>query len=83
MNKLKVNMYAGGLNIEGQGVGANFFEQVDLVKRIESLDVSVNGRNPKKPELFRWREVPKFCWCRQKKLKAAKSEGHNAPGYTG
>ena len=57
MNKLKVNMYAGGLNIEGQGVGANFFEQVDLVKRIESLDVSVNGRNPKKYDINHFHTV--------------------------
>lgn len=61
MEKLKVNMYAGGLNIEGQGVGANFFEQVDLVKKIDSLDITINGKNPKKYDINHFHTVnPSF-----------------------
>ena len=55
--KLKINMYAKGLNIKGQGVGSNFFEQVDLVKKIDSLDISVNGRNPSKYDINHFHTV--------------------------
>lgn len=51
MKKLKVNMYAGGLNVKGQGVGSNFFEQVDMVRGLDSLEVTVNGRNPLKYDI--------------------------------
>ena len=47
MSKLKVNMYAGGLDIEGQGVGANFFEQVKIIQGLDDFEVSINGKNPK------------------------------------
>ena len=68
MKKLKINMYAGGLNIEGQGVGANFFEQVDLVKRIESLDITINGKNPKKFDINHFHTVnPSFFFKFKKK----------------
>ena len=68
MKKLKVNMYAGGLNIEGQGVGANFFEQVDLVKRIDSLEVTINGKNPKKYDINHFHTVnPNFFFKFKKK----------------
>ena len=68
MKKLKVNMYAGGLKIEGQGVGANFFEQVDLVKKIDSLEISINGRNPKKYDINHFHTVnPNFFFKFKKK----------------
>ena len=68
MKKLKINMYAGGLNIEGQGVGANFFEQVDLVKKIDSLEVIINGRNPKKYDINHFHTVnPNFFFKFKKK----------------
>ena len=61
MNKLKINMYAGGLNVEGQGVGANFFEQVNLVKKIDSLDISINSKKPKKFDINHFHTVnPSF-----------------------
>ena len=59
--KLKINMYAKGLNIKGQGVGSNFFEQVDLVKKIDSLEVSINGNNPSKYDINHFHTVnPSF-----------------------
>lgn len=68
MEKLKINMYAGGLNIEGQGVGANFFEQVDLVKKIDSLEVTINGKNPKKYDINHFHTVnPSFYFKFRKK----------------
>ncbi len=68
MDKLKVNMYAGGLKIEGQGVGANFFEQVALAKQIDSLDVTINGRNPKKYDINHFHTVnPTFFFKFRKK----------------
>ncbi len=61
MRKLKINMYAGGLNIEGQGVGSNFFEQVSLVKKIDGLDISVNGKHPKDYDICHFHTVnPSF-----------------------
>ncbi len=61
MDKLKVNMYAGGLDIEGQGVGANFFEQVNIVKKIPSLSVTVNGPHPKDYDINHFHTVnPSF-----------------------
>ena len=46
MKKLKVNMYAGGLDVKGQGVGSNFFEQVEIARGLEDFEISVNGCNP-------------------------------------
>lgn len=68
MNKLKINMYAGGLNVEGQGVGANFFEQVNLVKKIDSLDISINSKKPKKFDINHFHTVnPSFYFKFKKK----------------
>lgn len=44
-NKIKINMYAGGLNIKGQGVGTACIEQVELVRNIDEFDVSFNGKH--------------------------------------
>lgn len=68
MNKLKINMYAGGLKVEGQGVGANFFEQVNLVKKIDSLDISINSKKPKKFDINHFHTVnPSFYFKFKKK----------------
>ena len=61
-------MYAGGLNVEGQGVGANFFEQVNLVKKIDSLDISINSKKPKKFDINHFHTVnPSFYFKFKKK----------------
>ena len=68
MNKLKINMYAGGLKVKGQGVGANFFEQVNLVKKIDSLDISINSKKPKKFDINHFHTVnPSFYFKFKKK----------------
>jgi 1,2-diacylglycerol-3-alpha-glucose alpha-1,2-galactosyltransferase len=45
MNKIRINMYARGLNIKGQGVGSAFIEQVRIVSDIDDFDVYVNARH--------------------------------------
>ena len=68
MEKLKVNMYAGGLNIKGQGVGSNFFEQVKIVKSLEDIEVSINGKNPNKFDINHFHTVnPNFFFKFKKK----------------
>ena len=68
MKELKVNMYAGGLNVKGQGVGSNFFEQVDMVKGLETLEVTVNGRNPSKYDINHFHTInPNFFFKYKKK----------------
>ncbi len=68
MEKLKINMYAGGLKIEGQGVGANFFEQVDLVQKIPSLEITINGKHPKRYDINHFHTVnPHFYFKFRKK----------------
>ena len=49
--KIKINMYAGGLNIKGQGVGTACIEQVELVRNIEEFDVSFNGKHHNKYDI--------------------------------
>lgn len=61
MKKLKINMYAGGLNIKGQGVGSAFFEQVNVVKSLDDFEVTINGKNPKKYDINHFHTVnPQF-----------------------
>ena len=68
MSKLKVNMYAGGLDIEGQGVGANFFEQVKIIQGLDDFEVSINGKNPKKYDINHFHTVnPSFFFKFRKK----------------
>ena len=42
MKKIKINMYAKGLNIKGQGVGSATIEQMEMVKNIKDFDVTIN-----------------------------------------
>lgn len=51
MEKLKINMYAGGLKYKGQGVGSNFYEQVSIVKTLPDFEVTINQRNPMKSDI--------------------------------
>lgn len=68
MNKIKINMYAGGLNIEGQGVGANFFEQVEIIKSLPDFDVTINNKNPNKADINHFHTVnPSFFFKFKKK----------------
>ncbi len=69
MKKLKINMHAGGLKIEGQGVGANFFEQVDLVKKIDSLDIDINNHHVKRFDINHFHTVNPTFFLRMKKKK--------------
>lgn len=47
MKKIKINMYAKGLNIKGQGVGSATIEQMEMVKNIDDFDVSINAKKKK------------------------------------
>lgn len=44
MSKIKINMYAKGLDIKGQGVGSACIEQMEMVRNLGDFDVSINGR---------------------------------------
>lgn len=45
MNKIRINMYAKGLDIKGQGVGSACIEQMEMVRNLGDFEVSVNGRH--------------------------------------
>lgn len=68
MERLKVNMYAGGLDIEGQGVGSNFFEQVKIIQDLPDFVVTINGKHPKKYDINHFHTVnPSFFFKYKKK----------------
>lgn len=51
MNKIKINMYADGLDIKGQGVGSASIEQMEMVKNIEEFDVVIKKRGKNKCDI--------------------------------
>ncbi len=68
MKKIKINMYAGGLNIKGQGVGSAFYEQTDLVKEIPEFEVTINKRGKNKFDIRHIHTInPQFFFVQNKK----------------
>ena len=47
MSKMKINMYAVGLDIQGQGVGSACIEQMEMVKNIPEFEVEINPKHKK------------------------------------
>lgn len=81
MNKIKINMYAGGLNVKGQGVGSNFFEQVDLIKKLDDFEVTINGKNPNKYDINHFHTINPSFFFKYKKKNINVCYVHFVPEY--
>ncbi len=68
MDKIKINMYAGGLNVKGQGVGSAFYEQTGLVSEIPEFEMTINKKHKNKFDIRHVHTVnPNFFFVQNKK----------------
>ena len=68
MDKIKINMYAGGLNVKGQGVGSAFYEQTGLVSEIPEFEMTINKKHKNRFDIRHVHTVnPNFFFVQNKK----------------
>lgn len=79
MDQIKINVYAKGLDIKGQGVGSATIEQIEMIKKIPSFDVVVNKRGKNKCDIRHIHTVQPSFYSKINKKRATICDVHFIP----